>query len=372
MPSLYSRLFTYRERRDRSPLEDFLTEGLADLLNRFPEPLARSVVSFLLSNNAEAIANVGKRWRCGASVIWTTQKIIDGGRILDLLLEIDGMPIMVVENKIGAGFQHHQPDPEQADGSGVQHQLATYGHWLARETDAEWGGALVLLTHWTPAPADFARGAEVFGCRYRSTIRWAELSRWLKRSSESAEHGESDWARLSAEMNSFLKEQKMDSELATGQDLAALRIYVASADRVRNSVESIWEGAKSFWRPICQNAAVPIEVSTAYGCVWKYRYLARSDLRSSYLAVGIRYPDIGSYSSDFSTDGGPYFFVEIGSDDDGSAVNDLALPDGWLVRDDMRMATLPLRELSSHAELQVAEAEKWVRSRLGEVVSALT
>lgn len=163
----------------------------------------------------------------------------------------------------------------------------------------------------------------------------------------------------------------MDSELATGHDLAALRVYVASADRVRNSIETIWEGARSFWRPICQQTAVPLEVSTAYGCVWKYRYLARSDLRNSYLAIGIRYPDIGSYPPELSPDGGPYLFVELGSDDEASALNDLALPDSWIVKDEMRMAAFSLRDLSSDAELQVVEGGKWVRDRLSEVVSAI-
>lgn len=371
MPNLYSRLFTYRERPDRSPLEDFLTEGLADLLNRFPEAVARNAALFLLSNNFQAIENLKARWPVGAKVAWTTQKIVDGGRVLDLLLEIDGTPVMVIENKIGAGFQIHQSDSQQDAAPGGQHQLATYGRWLEREADADWGGALVLLTHWTPAPADFKRSAEIYRARYRSVIRWAKLSRWLERCAANAEHEETDWGRLSNELVLFLKEQKMDSELATGHDLAALRIYLASADRVRNSIESIWEGARSLWRPICQQTSVPLEVSTAYGCVWKYRYLARSDLRNSYLAIGIRYPDIGSYSAEFSPDGGPYFFVELGSDDGAPALNHLVLPSSWIVEEEMRLATLSLGALPSNPEQQVVEGEKWVRDRLSEAANAL-
>jgi len=34
MYSLYGKLFKYREREQRSPLEDYLTECLADLFNR--------------------------------------------------------------------------------------------------------------------------------------------------------------------------------------------------------------------------------------------------------------------------------------------------------------------------------------------------
>ena len=45
MPSLYRRLFTYRERDNRSPLEGFLTEALADLLNRLPQVEARNAIA---------------------------------------------------------------------------------------------------------------------------------------------------------------------------------------------------------------------------------------------------------------------------------------------------------------------------------------
>ena len=97
------------------------------------------------------------------------------------------------------------------------------------------------------------------------------------------------------ELLAFLREQNMDSELATGSDLAALQIYVASADRVRHSVEHIWESAKDIWKPLCTQSPYPIEVSTQYGCVWKFRYLSRTDLRRSFIATGIRYPALSQH-----------------------------------------------------------------------------
>lgn len=307
----------------------------------------------------------------GKTATWTTQRIIAGGRIIDLCMDVDGVPLIVVENKIGAGFQEHKCDTQHAGALAKQNQLATYGRWLAKVTHQDWGGALVLLTHWTPAPADFEHRAKAYASRYLNTIRWAGLSRWLARLAEGSTQPEVDWVRLSGEMVAFLKEQNMDSELATGHDLAALRIYIASADRVRNSVERIWHGAESVWRPICQQTNSPLEVSTAYGCVWKYRYLARSDLRKSYLAVGIRYPDVGTYPAGFSRDGAPYFFVELCSDNASSGIKNLAMPKCWKDSDGIRLAACSLRDLPADADLLVAKAEEWVKARIMEVASAL-
>ena len=249
--------------------------------------------------------------------------------------------------------------------------LATYGQWVATEADVDWGGALVLLTHWTPAPDDFASNALVFASRYRTAVRWSELSRWLALVSGSLDQRSTDWAKLAGELVAFLKEQKMDSELATGQDLAALQIYVSSADRVRNAVERIWEAAKSTWKPICQQASVPLEISTEYGCAWKYRYLARQDLRGGYLAVGIRYPTPGGYLSDLVAELEPYLFVELSADDFYPEIDRLVMPETWLTGPGVRLAKRSLRDLPVDPDLLVAAAEAWARERIGEVASAL-
>jgi len=371
MTGLYRRLFTYRERPDRSPLEDFLTEALADLLNRLPAHFAQEVVAFLLSSAGTGIDEIKEYWKNGTNIGWTTQKTIGGG-VIDLLMEIDNVPFIVIESKIGAGFQEHQVESGHDDGYNKRNQLATYGSWLAGKAPSGWGGAIVLLTHWTPPPSDFLNGSQIYKCRHRSVARWAALSRLLKSFSQSTEYYTSDWARLSGELVAFLKEEKMDSELATGHDLAALRIYDSSADRIRNSVEQIWESARLIWRPICQQTSIPLEISTNYGCVWKYRYLSRSDLRRSYLAVGIRYPDVSSYSVDIAPDGAPYLFVELASEAGTSAITGLGMPECWIVLTDMRLAVRSLRDFPTDPELFVSAAEAWVNDRIIEVAQALT
>jgi len=136
MPNIYERLFTYRERSDRSPLEDFLTEALADLFNRFPEAISRRAVAFLISNRSIPPTTLEQFWPIGAKAVWSTQRIIDGGKIIDLMMEVDGKPFIVIENKINAGFQEHQHHSSSGHGK-VEHQLSTYGLWLAREASPD-------------------------------------------------------------------------------------------------------------------------------------------------------------------------------------------------------------------------------------------
>ncbi len=64
MSSLYGRLFTYRERPHRSPLEDFLTEALADLLNRMPtSEMVEFVSKFFLPGDDPLASAARKAWQ---------------------------------------------------------------------------------------------------------------------------------------------------------------------------------------------------------------------------------------------------------------------------------------------------------------------
>ena len=278
MLDLYSRLFTYREREGRSPLEDFLSEAVADLLNRLPEARAREVVKLLLGERFATLAALDRVWPKDKRWLWSTQRVIAGGGRIDLLMEVDGQPILVVESKVGAGFQEHRSG-EQAEHQINQHQLVTYGKWIATQSGDEWGGALTLLTHWTPAPFDFLNDEAVYGCRHRHVLRWTDLARWLKGTARDTSAAQEGWAMLADELSKFLKVRDMDDETATSHDWAALQIYVSSADRVRNSIERVWNVCRSDWRSLFQQTDYPLELSTEYGCAWKFRYLAAQRLR---------------------------------------------------------------------------------------------
>jgi hypothetical protein len=101
--SLYGRLFKYRERKARTPLENFLTEALADLINRLPkDELDDFVASLLLdADAAEAWRDLTARGQVKISC--RTQFPITSGSILDILFVADdATPLLVIENKVPA------------------------------------------------------------------------------------------------------------------------------------------------------------------------------------------------------------------------------------------------------------------------------
>ena len=370
MPSLYHRLFTYRERPERSPLEDFLTEALADILNRLPEEVARSFVGKLFSDHSVVSDQLARLWPLGAEARWVTQKGVSNGKIADLVLEVARTPVLVIENKVSAGFRSHTKGGDGSEPS-RQNQLATYGQWVQQESPQDWGGALVLLTHWTPPPPDFWTSPN-FAARHRAVMRWSDLSRWLSRASETPAHATAGWAELTRDFLSFLREKNMDSELATGFDWAALQVYIPSADRVRNTIERLWSAAESSWRPICIQTSHVTQISSEYGCVWKFRYLNRSDLRQTYLAVGVRF----AFNSDYLADVGgrgktSNLFVELSTEGKERAFEELKLTGPWLIARGIRLCEKPLSDLSTEPDGFVVEAQRWTQDRIQEIASAV-
>ena len=126
--SIYSNLFRYRPRPKRKPLEDFLSEVLVDLLNRLSlEHQLLFVADVLLKDTP-----ISGAWRNLAvtqptmSLRWETQRAIRGG-IIDILLTLDGEPVLVVENKIGAIVRAHAADEAGDDKTAGSRSCA--GRW---------------------------------------------------------------------------------------------------------------------------------------------------------------------------------------------------------------------------------------------------
>src|SRR5204862_7986018 len=87
MQSLYGRLFRYRERPHRTPLEDYLSECLADLFNRLPHEVRLSFAQKMFVPSVFA-----GEWRSSVSDAATigmkTQYQIPNGR-LEIVVLLD-------------------------------------------------------------------------------------------------------------------------------------------------------------------------------------------------------------------------------------------------------------------------------------------
>jgi hypothetical protein len=242
--SLYGNLFRFRERANHRPLENFLTEALADLLNRMPRDITVSLVSELLLAGDESACEAWVTYiHSKKRLEWITQRSIGSGR-LDILLEADGTATLIVENKIGASIsertKHCKTDvtdgdvtdkneePETFNGN----QLMVYGEWLRDQRRNEhWDGALVLLTLQTLPPADFGRDDLKYGVKCQRVCNWRQLWQWLnkKQASDngpvSSDKDQDNWSVFSNELMAFLEEENMNEKLLTQRDIAAMELY---------------------------------------------------------------------------------------------------------------------------------------------------
>ncbi len=226
MVSLYGRLFTFRERPLRTPLEDFLTEALADLLNRMPPVEMREFVSKCFM---PPLLDAQQAWHelantlSGDRLQWISRPSINvrsGTRYPDLMLYAgETRPLLIVENKIGSGIGEHDVSQMDEDNTEVlaNHtsdiqtietidQLAIYGSWLSSQCQEPWPGAIAFLTHFTPPPLGFGLGdRSAYGVEWQRVCRWRDIWSWLTRvPRHSIGGGLPAWQVLAAELADFL------------------------------------------------------------------------------------------------------------------------------------------------------------------------
>lgn len=161
--SLVLSLYSYRERPARSPREDFLTELLGEFLGELES-------SKLSAEGLRRLLGIPCRQ---ASLDWTTQHVIPstfGSRLAKLRPDIVGRgtidgesAVVLVENKIGAGYTIEEGSPDAPDG-----QVVRYREYLRLLPERR--KFLRLITHLTPAPSDLSRD---------SVIRWDSMYRCL-------------------------------------------------------------------------------------------------------------------------------------------------------------------------------------------------
>lgn len=132
--SIYGRLYKYRESENRSKLENFLTEGLADLLQRDTALSKDFICEVLLknrTNNSQASPDaLGQTLARAECLEWRPQKSFEGmkGRPdISVFTNDDGkIPIIILENKISAGFTHSVSTDEEGTKQEYS-QLEVYG-----------------------------------------------------------------------------------------------------------------------------------------------------------------------------------------------------------------------------------------------------
>jgi len=361
MNSLYARLFRYRGRPNREPLEDFLSEAFADLLGRMPP---EDVVGFLdhaFEGSGAARVTAG----FARSVLeLRTQEVIPGG-IMDVVLFADGTPRLVIENKTWSGFQDHSSDEEEAN------QLHTYGRWLKQQCPTGTPCGILLITGTTSSPPDF-HGEGTYAVSARAQITWAGVGRWLGARLSADEGSASTWCDLAADLVHFIREKKLSSEIFVASDVSAVDLVLPTMDRWAATFDNIWQGGLPVWSDFLNPRVSDLLFRTEAGMLWHWRYSQVPAATKTYVGLGLRFPEQSQWYEGLSLPSRPHFIFILASDK-GSLEGATELPSGWIY-DEEDGQFLLAREVDSFGDRpdrRVDQLQEWARTAMKEAGSIL-
>lgn len=361
MQGLYSRLFVYRSRADRQPLEDFLTEVLADILTRMPRNSVIDLLEWCFRD-----ARRGLDWKClsGSALRWDTQVAIAGG-IADLVLYCDGRPTLVIENKTWSGFRDHGTPGRPAN------QMTTYCEWLCGAAGKSPCGAL-LVTGTSEAPEGYHEEGD-YAVEARAQVTWASLGRWF--SSRLVETQEREtWRDLAAELVDFIRERSLSSEIFTQADLAALTLALPAMDRWEATFTSMWSSCEDIRRRFLNNPVTKLQFNVEAGMYWHWRFGQPKIVpERAWVGLGLRLPEISQWFCHLDLPSSPHFVLILGSDL-GALTHRGQLPPDWRSdeEDGQYMLGYPIHELPADPGKRIDALGQWMRGALTDARTILT
>lgn len=354
---LFTKLYAYRQRDSRDPLEDWLTECLAAVLRALPIDQLGPIIAQLTSRPQLDVELVLQNRRPSIVTQFSTQA---HGRP-DLVILLHDEPWIVFENKVA-----HQVDD----------QLDRYGAWLASIRGAVPWRALVYVTHVTQPPADFS--AEIWAERHHgvspAVTSWGRLSRLLL--GLTADVADTLSRSLAESFYNMLESLQMADEFPSSQSYAALEIFLSQAGPLENLVARMWE-------QVCHSAnsaklgSHSIEADPEYGCYAASRYVQRApnnDSGWSFIETGIWFPSLQRWWSAEqlgSTPRGPQVYLFFGNADDQVLAKVEGTPLGWSRPAGQFFCCKSILDFPSQIDAQAASVLDWCRSRADELKTFL-
>lgn len=278
MRSLYGRLFRYSERPNRKPLEDYLSECLADFFNRLPQEAKVSFVqkmfvpSMCANNWRSSIADV-------TSLSMRTQYEIPNGR-LDIVILLDNKPTFVIENKVAAPIAKRSDNVDQ---------LRVYGDWL-KQTAGRAGqklAVLCLLTHITNPPEGFKEDQR--DGLASKVVRWSQIAAEVQALARGAALP-LDVRTIAREFHLFLLEQNMTTDFARFEDFAAAIVYARSGTRISSTFEKIYNHISELGGPFVNGfykEDAIVDFDSEANLIQGWKYLSAEPLKTVCFAYGI-------------------------------------------------------------------------------------
>jgi hypothetical protein len=388
--ALYSRLLKYAPQASRTQLENFMTESLCDWLDRVTALDRNSAETFVVQCLAGSRVPLAfkERLTTARNLSWKTQHSFyfdDSRGYLDLCLFADKEIILVIENKIAAGFTTHamSPDDEEAENTDSREgQLNYYSRWLAKKYA---GAALILLTHLTDAPPDFlskendkveAEPTPVF----HRICRWARVYEWLAEWRElAAKHSDSKpegtfLHLLTNEFLELLEQENMNATPIENDDLELLNAYFSQD--VGKKVRDLMVSVRTLVLPLLVDAyGKPRGVfpqAEAWGetqILWDWAYCHEKNLQW-YVGWGLSgRHGLRHFEIEFPAP--LQAFVMVTNDDGGAripvATEDIQIceSDGWLVHESrtidqlILVKSVSMQDLGGESESFNQVFERW-------------
>ena len=301
---MFSRLYAYRERPNVSPLENFLTEAFAEFFERLPLDLKLSLVTSLLPPAARTtftrtspdLKRLEVRTQVSAASAGSSMRP-------DLVVHAGDRDLVVIEAKIGAGFQQHED--EKAPGTPdekrvIRNQLETYARWIGDGNDRgdDWRGAVVFLTTYTDPPDNFIDG-RADGV-FRSTRGWGDVGDWILAEVAIARRDVTHCA-IAAELHQFLSEHDLMTKYISARDIAAASLFARSNAIFYETFMAVLKAMGTHAPKLRGKRQYNVDFWSDGNLYWGWFHFARTVKRKSskpYVAVGICFEVPEVYAAD--------------------------------------------------------------------------
>jgi hypothetical protein len=311
-----------------------LTEVLSELISRAPHSIQTELIceaflpQFLRSNFREITR--------GQTINARSQMSIEQGRSIDLVIFSGGKPVIAVESKVGAAFQYHRrrlvPSTElnETDAQ-YDHQLATYGQWLAGSATKpdSWPGVITLLTHRSLAPPNFAPGGEPTFGSVPHQSSWRSLAGRIGSLIRRYDESDAGWRFVAIELCKFLEDKNMAATDLSSTDISALNL---SMERLRDTASMFAEVSSELVHrlPTELNGRRKGSDNDAVSSrVWGWTFFQGTT--EVYLGYGLYFPPLFDHFRELDGKVGPHeqAFIAVGSDARAITASLDRVPSNW-------------------------------------------
>jgi len=363
---IYSRLSKYRDTPSLSQAENFLTEALADLFNRFPLQIRiEFLVQMLPSSCSDRLRN---RCKDGKQIEALTQVSLGVAGFVkrpDMIVYVDSKPLILLEVKIDAALQ--------------KDQLKTYSVWMGSKCSGDWPGAVVFLTHRTRAPDGFENDGREGNSVIGVTRTWKYIGDWLVKNLD-LNQSETTHCALASDFSHFLERQGLMTDFMTSRHLAATELFMPAYQALRHTfLTVIREIALKYPKSKGGNPGAEFWMDNSY-VGWYYLNNSFNPDGSKFsISVGIWFPDqngaLGSDNPVGLPRHEPFFFIRIGDDRQKKKVCELLskTPEGWVEtnEDYSVIVTRAVSQFDADPDVRVQSLIAWAQEEVGRAVACI-